>query len=323
LITSEQVTLAYQLFLGRDPESPEIINNLCQTVHSVSALRDTFVRSAEFRQRMGEVLDKQQNVQLRHPFHLPHIPVESQTSDEQMRQMFERIKYEWSYLGETEPYWSTITQPQYHRDQFEEHRAQFYQSGKYIVDIFMAAMRRCNVNPSQIKSILEVGCAVGRVTQHLGAQFPKVIASDISLPHINIAKAQLSNQNVNNVEFIHWEDPRALYQLPSVDAILSVIVLQHNPPPLIRWILQNLLTCLNPGGVAYIQIPSYRNGYLFEVERYLQTPQPNTLEMHFLPQQQIFSVIEESGCICLEVREDGMVGDESVMLSNTFLIQKH
>ena len=45
--------------------------------------------------------------------------------------------------------------------------------------------------------------------------------------------------------------------------------------------------------------------------------------MHFLPQQQIYSVIEESGCICLEVREDGMVGDESVMLSNTFLIQKH
>ncbi len=323
MITSEQVTLAYQLLLGRDPESPEIINNLCQTVHSVSALRESFIRSAEFRQRMGEILDKKQNVQLRHPFHLPYIPVESETSDEQMRKMFERIKYEWSYLGETEPYWSTITQPQYHTDQFEGHRHQFYQSGKYVVDIFMAAMRRCNVNPSQIKSILEVGCAVGRVTQHLAAQFPKVIACDISLPHIKIAKAQMGNQGITNVDFIGWDDPLALYQLPSVDAILSVIVLQHNPPPLIRWILKNLLACLNPGGVAFIQIPTYRNGYLFEVERYLQSPQPNTLEMHFLPQQQIFSVIEESGCICLEVREDGMVGDESVMLSNTFLIQKH
>jgi hypothetical protein len=75
LITSEQVTLAYQLFLGRDPESPEIVNNLCQTVQTVSALREVFMRSAEFRQRMGEALDKNQNVQLRHPFHLPHIPV--------------------------------------------------------------------------------------------------------------------------------------------------------------------------------------------------------------------------------------------------------
>ena len=322
MITSEQVTLAYQLLLGRDPESPEIINNLCQTVHSVSALRESFIRSAEFRQRMGEALDKKQNVQLRHPFHLPYIPVESETSDEKMRKMFERIKYEWSYLGETEPYWSTITQPQYHTDQFEGHRDQFYQSGKYVVDIFMAAMRRCNINPSQIKSIFEVGCAVGRVTQHLATQFPKVIASDISLPHIKIAKAQMGNQGIANVDFIGWDDPLALYQLPSVDAILSVIVLQHNPPPLIRWILKNLLACLNPGGVAFIQIPTYRNGYLFEVDRYLQSPQPNTLEMHFLPQRDIFKVIEDADCACLEIREDGMVGDESLMLSNTFLIQR-
>jgi hypothetical protein len=102
-----------------------------------------------------------------------------------------------------------------------------------------------------------------------------------------------------------------------------VIVLQHNPPPVTVWILKKLLACLNPGGVAYIQIPTYRNGYLFEAERYLQTAQPNTLEMHFLPQHEVFRVISESGCICLEIREDGMVGDESMMLSNTFLIQKH
>jgi len=323
LITPEQVTLAYQLLLGRDPESADIVNNLCQTVHSISALRENFMRSAEFRQRMGEVLEKNQHVQLRHPFHLPHIPVQSEISDEHMRAMFKRVKHEWEYLGETEPYWSTITQPQYHTDQFEGHRDQFYQSGKYVVDIFMAAMRRSNINPNNIQKLLDVGCAVGRVTQHLAAQFPKVIASDISLPHINIAKTQLSNQNMNNVEFIHFEDPLALYQLPSVDAVLSVIVLQHNPPPLIRWILKNLLACLNPGGVAFIQIPTYRNGYLFEVERYLQSPQPNTLEMHFLPQQDIFKVIEDADCVCLEIREDGMVGDESLMLSNTFLIQKH
>ena len=322
MITPEQVTLAYQLLLGRDPESADIVNNLCQTVHSISALRENFMRSAEFRQRMGEVLEKHQHVQLRHPFHLPHIPVQSEISDEQMRAMFKRVKHEWEYLGETEPYWSTITQPQYHTDQFEGHRDQFYQSGKYVVDIFMAAMRRSNINPNNIQKLLEVGCAVGRVTQHLAGHFPRVFASDISLPHITLAKAQLGKSNITNVEFLHWDDLLALYRLPSVDAILSVIVLQHNPPPLIRWILKNLLACLNPGGVAFIQIPTYRNGYLFEVERYLQSPQPNTLEMHFLPQQDIFKVIEDADCVCLEIREDGMVGDESLMLSNTFLIQR-
>ena len=89
------------------------------------------------------------------------------------------------------------------------------------------------------------------------------------------------------------------------------------------WILKNLFACLNPGGVAYIQVPTYRNGYLFETERYLQTAQPNTLEMHFLPQHEVFRIIADSDCTCLEIREDGMVGDESQMLSNTFLIQRN
>ena len=323
MITSEQVALAYQLLLGRDPESADIVNNLCQTVHSVPALRESFMRSPEFRSRMGEILDKHQDVQLRHPFHLPHIPVEAEISDDLLKKMFDRIKYEWTYLGESEPYWSTITQPQYHLDHFESNRQQFYDSGKYVLDIFLAALRRNNINPNLIQTCLEVGCGVGRVSQFLAQTFPKLISTDISKPHLLIAKAQVENQGFNNTEFIHWDDPRALYQLPSVDAILSVITLQHNPPPVMVWILKNLLACLNPGGVAYIQIPTYRNGYLFEAERYLQTAQPNTLEMHFLPQHEVFRIIADSDCTCLEIREDGMVGDESQMLSNTFLIRRN
>jgi SAM-dependent methyltransferase len=323
LITSEQVTLAYQLLLGRDPESSDIVNNLCQTVHSIPALRESFMRSPEFRSRMGEILDKHQDVQLRHPFHLPHIPVEAEISDDLLKRMFDRIKFEWTYLGEVEPYWSTITQPQYHLDHFEANRQQFYDSGKYVLDIFLAALRRNNVNPSHIQTCLEVGCGVGRVSQFLAQTFPKLIATDISKPHLLIAKAQLEGQGFSNTEFIHWDDPRALYQLPNVDAILSVITLQHNPPPVMVWIIKNLLACLNPGGVAYMQIPTYRNGYLFEVERYLQTAQPNTLEMHFLPQHEVFRIIADSDCTCLEIREDGMVGDESQMLSNTFLIRRN
>ena len=153
--------------------------------------------------------------------------------------------------------------------------------------------------------------------------FPKLIATDISKPHLLIAKAQVESQGWSNAEFIHWDDPRALYQLPNVDAIMSVITLQHNPPPVMVWIMKNLLACLNPGGVAYLQIPTYRNGYLFEAERYLQTAQPNTLEMHFLPQLEVFRIIADSDCTCLEIREDGMVGDESQMLSNTFLIRRN
>lgn len=323
MITSEQVTLAYQLLLGRDPESSDIVNNLCQSVHSIPVLRESFMASSEFRNGMGKILDKHHDVQQRHPFHLPRIPVEADISDDFLKKMFDRIKYEWTHLGDVEPYWSTITQPQYHLDRFEENRQQFYDSGKYVLDIFFAALRRNNINPSSIQSCLELGCGVGRVSSFLAQSFPKLIAADISMPHLLIAKAWMKGQAFTNVEFIHLDDPRAMHQFPNVDVILSVITLQHNPPPVMAWMLRNLLSILNSGGVAYIQIPTYRNGYLFEAERYLQTTQPNTLEMHFLPQHEVFRAISESGSICLEIREDAMVGDESQMLSNTFLIQKN
>lgn len=323
MISSDQVILAYRLFLGREPESQAVINELCQTIHSISALRDVFMSSAEFRQRMGKVLDKFQNVQLRHPFHLPYIPVEVEMSETLLSKMFDRIKYEWNYLGKIEPYWSTITQPQYHFENFEANRKIFYDSGKYMLDIFLSALRRNNINPNFIQTCFELGCGVGRVTQYLAKSFPRLIASDISYPHLMIGKAQLESQGLKNTEFLHIDDPISFSKLPNVDSIFSVITLQHNPPPMMVWILKKLLSCLNKDGIAYIQIPTYRNGYLFEVERYLKIPQPNTLEMHFLPQKEIFRVINESNCICLEMREDSMVGDEVEMLSNSFLIKKY
>ena len=322
MITPEQATLAYQLLLGRDPESAEILTNLCKSVRTVGELRESLMRSGEFRQHMGAILDKYQDVELRHPFHLPHIPVEAEISDEILLKMFMRIKSEWEKLGQIDPYWSTITQPQYHLDQFEANRQQFYDSGKHITDLYLAALRRNNINPSLIQTCLEFGCGVGRVTQHLASITPKIIAVDISVGLIQIAKEQIIKEGIENVEFITLSDPRNLFQLPNIDAILSVITLQHNPPPVIAWTLKNLLAKLNPNGVAFIQIPTYRNGYLFEVERYLQTAPPNTLEMHFLPQQDVFRVIDIAGCVCLEVREDSMVGDETQMLSNTFVIQR-
>ena len=86
--------------------------------------------------------------------------------------------------------------------------------------------------------------------------------------------------------------------------------------------LSSLLSKLRAGGVAYVQMSTYKIGYLFESERYLASEPPATLEMHYLPQPDIFRLITEANCICLEVREDGMADYEDKVLSNTFLVQK-
>jgi 2-polyprenyl-3-methyl-5-hydroxy-6-metoxy-1,4-benzoquinol methylase len=322
VITKEEAVLAYRLMLGRDPESDDVINNVCQNTHSTKALRDLFIKSPEFVQRMGEIMVTTQAVRHRHPFHLPKIPVETEVSAEVLDQMFQRIHKEWDHLGNTEPYWSVVTQPQYYQAEFEAHREQFYTSGNHSCQLFLAALRRCGVNPSELHTCLEIGCGVGRITAYLAAVFSQVIANDISGPHIALAKQHMDGKGIGNVTYQQLASLDQLGLLPQVDAIFSLITLQHNPPPIMAWMLRTLLNSLRPGGVAYFQLPTYRNGYIFEVERYLHSTPPKTLEMHYLPQHEVFRLVAETGCQCLEVREDGMVGAEDQMLSNTFLVQK-
>lgn len=323
MISSDDVILAYRLFLGREPENQDVVNNLCHTVHDIAQLREVFMGSPEFVDGMSKALDLEVNVRRRHPFTNPYIPVEVEVPEDVRARMFARIHEQWSALGVTEPYWSVITQPQFYKETFEANQEKFNVSGEGLRYLFLSALRRNGVNPNDLQSVLELGCGVGRITAYLAKEFQQVVAVDISRPHLDLAAAYLAQEGITNVQLLHLSNIQMLYSLPKVDAIYTVITLQHNSPPISAWILRHLLDCLKPGGVAYFQIPTYKNGYLFEAERYLNTPPPNTFEMHFLPQPEVFRIIAESGCLCLEVREDAMAGNEDQMLSNTFLVQKH
>lgn len=322
MITKEEVTLAYRLILGRDPENDDVVENYSHTVHSLKDLRSEFLKSPEFVKQMAEALENPQFVRQRHPFNLPKIPVEAHVSDDVLAQMFKRTADTWEHLGFTEPYWSVLTQPQYTVERIAQNTDQFYESGGPLFRTFLATLKRNGFNPADLHTCLEVGCGVGRMTGYLAETFSQVLAADVSGQHLVMAKNYLTSQNFSNVEFLHWQNLQQVQQLPQVDVVLSVITLQHNPPPIMAWLLGQLLNSLKPSGVAFIQLPTYRNGYMFEAERYLHSPQDNKIEMHFLPQAEVFQVIEAHNCRCLEVREDGMVGDEDKMLSNSFLIQK-
>ena len=322
MVTPEEVSYAYKLFLGREPENADVIAGYCQSSQSLEQLTRIFMNSPEFLRRMGSTLEKPQVNRHRHPFNLPRIPVETHVSSEVLDQMFKRIHKQWDHLGATEPYWSIVTQPQNYKAEFDQHREHFYASGNSACQTFLATLRRNGINHAQLDSCLEVGCGVGRVTSYLAGAFSTVIATDISAKPLELAKTHLEDKGVQNVELLCWQNMHQMRQLPQVDAIMSVITLQHNPPPIIAWMLSTLLSHLRSGGVAYLQIPTYKNGYLFEVERYLAGSPPDTLEMHYLPQQEVFKLFAEANCQCLEVREDGMVSDEDQMLSNTFLVQK-
>ena len=125
----------------------------------------------------------------------------------------------------------------------------------------------------------------------------------------------------SNVNLLHVDSIAALNGVPHFDVFFSIIVLQHNPPPLIAYLLKTMLQKLNAGGLAYFQVPTYRYGYSFDAEAYVASePKLGVPEMHVLPQHVILKIAADAGCRPLEVREDPSGNFE--MISQRFLLLK-
>jgi hypothetical protein len=103
----------------------------------------------------------------------------------------------------------------------------------------------------------------------------------------------------------------------------SIIVLQHNPPPVILGILDAAFAGLRPGGLAFFQVPTYSSGYSFDFEQFLEKEgRAKSMEMHFVPQANILRLARARGMQLLEIKQDHLVGNYQCWVSNTFLMQK-
>jgi cyclopropane fatty-acyl-phospholipid synthase-like methyltransferase len=252
----------------------------------------------------------------------PPIEVDLSADAVQLQAMHNHINSTWAQLGQAEPYWSVLTHPNFRTENFFWHEKQFFESAKDNIDDFLAFAARSGVHLSPEHICFELGCGVGRLTAWLAQMFSRVIAADISASHLKIAEDILSRQGVNNVSLIQLSGIEDLEKLISFDVFFSVIVFQHNPPPIMAYMLKTILTKLRAYGVGYFQIPTYSKGYSFNVEQYLaRIKERQHMEMHVLPFGKVIEIIYDSGCKLLEVREDGWTGDVNGV-SNTFLVQK-
>ena len=106
--------------------------------------------------------------------------------------------------------------------------------------------------------------------------------------------------------------------LPKVDLVYSIIVLQHNPPPIISLIIKGFIKARNSGGAALFQVPTYRIGYAFCLEKYLSNEATKQeMEMHLLAQKNIFQIVKKQGGEIVEVLEDAYTGLNYKEISNT------
>ena len=316
MVTRDDVLYAYRLLLGREPENDAVVEAAVQHHSSLQHLRQTFMNSREFASIAAATLGGN-----RFPLDLeqPVGPIDVSCDTEHLRQLMARVERKWTGLGDEEPYWSVLTQPSFKKASFEEHQDAYWNSGQDEVNEFLAWINRNGVSLPPGSTCLEYGCGTGRVTGALAALFQNIIACDISASHLALARQALSKQ-ASPVQFIHIRSLAALDQLPEFDVLFSILVLQHNPPPLISFILDKLLGRLRPGGIAYFQVPTFRVGYTFKIADYLAEEPLEKVEMHVLPQRRLHEVARNSRCDVLELQPDNKTGVQ--FISTTVLLRK-
>jgi SAM-dependent methyltransferase len=312
----EAAQWAYRTILLREPESDQALDFLSRNSGSAKAMRDLLLQSAEVRAQPGfPVIFPMTGDE-------PPQPVQSDVLPEQRERLFRRVQTTWQLLGEQKPHWSVATVDAFQPGRIDGALDDFYATGEANVATLMRTLERNGINPARIQTCMDFGCGVGRLSVALASRFAQVVSVDVSASHLAVAREAFARRGITNASIHHLETIGGLAALPFVDLIYSLIVLQHNPPPVIKEVLQGLLGRLNPGGVAVIQIPTYLPaGYRFDFAEY-ERRASGDMEMHALPQRDVFKVARDEETDVLEVMEDAWTGFGFGSRSNTFVLRR-
>jgi SAM-dependent methyltransferase len=315
----EIVSSFYQAILDRNPDEPGLLHH-ARRIRNGTPLTEVardFVNSVE--SKLHQV------VSLGHLDALPPNVIDLDRSPAKKQLLWEHLATVWSRLGRDDPYWSVLT--------FEDFRIanmsradqidRFYESGRFEIDRLEKYLSRNGRRLPEDGTCVDYGCGLGRTTLWLARRCKRVLAVDVSEKHISIARESLAARGVANVDF-HLVRRRGDLDevLRGADFFHSIIVLQHNPPPLIADILSTAFDGLNPGGSAYFQVPTYGVDYRWRYEEYLADTLPRqSIEMHVLPQSVIFDLAAKAGCLPLEIQPDHYSGMPH-WISNTCIFAK-
>ena len=315
ILNEDGVHALYRKHLGRDVESQEVLEAHLKGHRTLQSLQASILNSSEY-------LNKNSSPDIWSflPRNLvrPAPVIDVDVSPSELNAIFERIAGEWSKLGETDPHWSVITSEKYRHANFDQHEHDFYNSGKHLASVIEVFAKRNGVQIDR-DHVLELGCGTGRVTAALASSFNKVTGVDVSAGHLRLCRTALEKRGIYNGSFHHLTSPAAVDDLPNCSFFFSTIVLQHNPPPLIGYLLDRLLAKVLPGGAALFQIPTHTPGYEFQIKKYLSSKKPSDFEMHCFPMNRVFQLLHDRGFRVHEVIMDTWTGMPG---SHTFFASK-
>lgn len=303
-VTQDDVRFAYRLFFGRSPENGAVVDRHVAAMPDVGTLRARFTASPEFIKRNYQALV---TPTIRAGFGFQPAPMDIDVSPEQLGKLFEHVQKVWSHLGLDRPHYSVLSERRFRPEMMTSNLKEFRRTGEAEVAGLRQRLNALGVGPTGQEVCIEYGCGVGRVTAPLAAMFQNVIGMDISQPHLDLAREFVEPARRKNIDFQRVADLRRL-NIPPHDFFYSRIVLQHNPPPLIAYILRQALGKMRLGGVAVFQLVTHIEGYRFVIDDYLNKMDAiDDQELHAFRQDAVFGILHELGFQPLHVMRDHSV----------------
>jgi SAM-dependent methyltransferase len=313
-VTREEVLACYRMFLKREPESEQVILQKMVAEPDLWGMISHFFTCEEALRwqvtAASGYIDQHQS----------SLGVDVHISPANAEEMIRRTESVWSRFGREDAYFSVLTNQQYKSELITEADIiEFYQSGATGVAFFKSVLLRNGIVFNPDWCVADLGCGVGRIGEHLAKICSHYIGIDLSVPHLRIAEDLFASRGIENATFMRLND--FIESRTRFDVFYSILVLQHNPPPIMYKLLDELLSRLNEGGVAYFQLPCFLFNYSFDVETYLANGSAvGGMEMHALPQKYIFELFEKHGITLIEVTPNAGIGP--IGISYSFLAMK-
>jgi len=316
-IDADTVRWAYRLFLGREPESDSAIRHHIAGSGTFAELRRGFIGSEEFQRQLGGYARPSMTGTE------SALSIEDATDATHLQRLLDHIAQSWSHMGETDAHWSVLTNDGFHADRIDANRDLFYATADEDIRRFLATLARNKLDIPKNARCLELGCGVARITSRLAQHCAQVVGLDVSPAHLRIARDYLDELHIDNVELRQLKRIEDLAEIGPIDVFFTAIVLQHNPPPVIAAILDRVFALLNPGGIAYFQVPTYEENYRFSSTAYLQARSAKLdMEMHVLPQKDVLRIAARHGLQPIEILEHAIPELKIGHMSNYFLLSK-
>lgn len=297
-VGAEEIIQIYRIVLGRLPENEAVIDDHLRSGGTIAEFIEKAVNSPE-------VQSSHQGVQTDAVAPTLARRIDVDATPEQLEYLMVHAREVWTEYGEKDPYWSVLAAEAYRRDALDaDVEKTFYDTGTADAGFLHAIVNRNGLDLPSEGRVLDFGCGVGRVGEHLAMMFAEYEGVDISEAHIALARQRFASVGFAAASFRSLAD--FLHDSNRYHCVYSLLVLQHTPPPVMLMLVERLLGCIRPGGIGLLQIPCATSEYEFDLSAYLDgLDTRKQMEMHALPHYAVLDAIEGGGCQLVEAVDDG------------------